>query len=148
MTGSGPYKMSPPMRFLVIEDRQIIRKVLVKMLQAAGHEVAEAAGGEEGIALFSPRSFDAVFTDVNMPGATGWEVAREVKKLEPDCVVVFITGFAHQADPEMMDSCGVDFILQKPFRLEKLMDIVARVAALRKGAPREPQSPEEGCAGI
>jgi len=122
-----------PLTFLVIEDREIIRKVLMKMLLTSGHRVCEASGGREGVEQFKHSSFDAVFTDLSMPEMTGWEVAREVKKLDPSCIVVFITGFTQQVSDSMKEECGVSYILTKPFRMEGLMDVVQKISELRSG---------------
>jgi two-component system response regulator HydG len=138
-----------PMRFLVIEDREIIRKVLVKMLRIGGHQVWEASEGESGLEQVKCQSFDAVFTDLHMPGMTGWEVAREVKRVDPGCTVVVLTGFLKDADQGMLDACGIRFVLTKPFRLEKLTETVTKIAELREGNLAAPAVParEEQSAG-
>jgi CheY-like chemotaxis protein len=112
------------LKILAIDDQEIIRDLLVNMFGSAGHEVTTAERGEEGIAKFKIQRFDLVVTDLSMPDLSGWEVAREVKKLRPDMPVVLITGWGQNLDEEKLKESGVDRIVAKPFRIEQLMKTV------------------------
>jgi CheY-like chemotaxis protein len=94
------------------------------MFGSAGHEVTTAERGEEGIAKFKIQRFDLVVTDLSMPDLSGWEVAREVKKLRPDMPVILITGWGQNQDEEKLKESGVDRVVTKPFRIEQLMKTV------------------------
>ncbi len=112
------------LKILAIDDQEIIRDLLVNMFGSAGHEVTTAERGEEGIAKFKIQRFDLVVTDLSMPDLSGWEVAREVKKLRPDMPVVLITGWGQNLDEEKLKESGVDRVVTKPFRIEQLMKTV------------------------
>jgi CheY-like chemotaxis protein len=65
----------------VIDDEESVRSVLSRILTQANHQVTVADNGEEGIQLFKEREFDAVLTDLGMPGMSGWEVCRIIKQI-------------------------------------------------------------------
>ncbi len=112
------------LKILAIDDQEIIRDLLVNMFGSAGHEVTTAERGEEVIAKFKTQRFDLVVTDLSMPDLSGWEVAREVKKLRPDMPVILITGWGQNQDEEKLKESGVDRVVTKPFRIEQLMKTV------------------------
>jgi CheY-like chemotaxis protein len=112
------------LKILAIDDQEIIRDLLVNMFGSAGHKVTTAERGEEGIAKFKIQRFDLVVTDLSMPDLSGWEVAREVKKLRPEMPVVLITGWGQNLDEEKLKTSGVDRVVTKPFRIEQLMKTV------------------------
>src|SRR5690242_3766590 len=66
----------PPTRLLVVDDEDFVRDLLRDILEAEHCEVQLAEDGTEALALFREREFDGVFTDVGMPGMSGWELAR------------------------------------------------------------------------
>ena len=78
--GPGPVV---PARVLVIDDEENVRQVLAELLMAQGHTVAAHADGRSGLARFHDEPFDVVFTDLGMPGLSGWEVARVAKLRRP-----------------------------------------------------------------
>lgn len=117
------------LKILAIDDQEIIRDLLVNMFGSAGHEVTTAERGEEGIAKFKIQRFDLVVTDLSMPDLSGWEVAREVKRLRPDMPVILITGWGQNLDEEKLRESGVDRVVSKPFRIEQLMKTVEELLA-------------------
>ena len=78
--GPGPVV---PARVLVIDDEENVRQVLAELLMAQGHAVAAHADGRSGLARFHDEPFDVVFTDLGMPGLSGWEVARRGEAASP-----------------------------------------------------------------
>jgi signal transduction histidine kinase len=118
---------------LVIEDEEPIRRMLVDSLTQAGHDVQTAADGLAGLARFQGGRFDVVLTDLSLPERSGLEVARAVKATRPEMPVVLVTGWGHLLDPARLRESGVDLMLVKPFRLERVQSVVAE--ALRLARP-------------
>ena len=116
---------------LVIEDEEHLRRMLLDTLAAAGHTVEGAANGLEGLARFQRGTFDVVITDLSMPECSGLDVTRAVKKMSPTTPVVMITGWGDVMTPERMGSSGVDLVLVKPFKMERVMSVLADALALR-----------------
>jgi DNA-binding NtrC family response regulator len=77
---------------LVVDDEEIMRDVLETLLSADGYRVDLAKTGEEGLDAYTKRSYDVVLLDVSMPGIGGLRALEEFLKLDPEAVVVMITG--------------------------------------------------------
>jgi len=109
---------------LVVDDEEAIRKNLYEILSLEGHHVALAAGGKEGIEIFRQGDFDLVFTDLGMPEVSGWQVAKAIKRINPNTPVVIVTGWGDALDKRKMRESGIDLQISKPFRINHLLDLV------------------------
>jgi DNA-binding response OmpR family regulator len=79
---------------LVVDDETAIRYSVCKTLQRVGYQVHEAASGEEALEMLRGQHFDVVLTDIRMPqGIDGVELVRRIKDINPDTVVVLMTGY-------------------------------------------------------
>lgn len=116
---------------LVIEDEDHLRRMLVDILARADHSVETAQDGLDGLARFQRGRFDLVVTDLSMPERSGLEVARAVKRLNPKTPVVLITGWGDLLDPGRLEEAGVDLMLVKPFRVERVLSVVAEALKLK-----------------
>jgi PAS domain S-box-containing protein len=112
-------------RILVIDDEEVVRSVLSRTLANVNHQVTLAADGEKGIQLFQEGKYDIVLTDLGMPGMSGWEVCRMIKKISPDTPVGMITGWGAEMSQSKMDEYGLDFLISKPFDLNQILNVVA-----------------------
>ncbi|PJA27323.1 MAG: hypothetical protein CO189_07390 [candidate division Zixibacteria bacterium CG_4_9_14_3_um_filter_46_8] len=115
---------SMPARILVIDDEEYIREVLHELLTSKGHIVELAADGEEGIVKFKNGHYEVVITDLEMPGISGWDVAREIKGIAPKTKVVLATGWGTQYQGEDSQSKGIDLLVSKPFDMQAILRIV------------------------
>jgi FixJ family two-component response regulator len=70
-----------------------------------------------------------VFTDLAMPGLSGWQVARAVKATAPTVPVFLVTGFGVELSAEERRAHGVDLVLSKPLNIQSILDAVAFAAA-------------------
>lgn len=120
-----------PASVLVLEDEEQIRAMLVDALTEAGYRVESATDGLTGLAHLQGGEFDVVLTDLSLPECSGLDVARSVKAMRPDTPVVLMTGWGHLLDPERLRASGVDLMLVKPFRLERVVSVVADALRLR-----------------
>lgn len=112
-------------RVLVVDDEENIREILAEILMTGDHTVITAADGAEALhKLQGDPAIDLVFTDLGLPGMSGYEVAQEVKRLRPDLLVGLVTGWGATLDPEKARAHGVDLIISKPFRFEQVLGIV------------------------
>jgi CheY-like chemotaxis protein len=108
------------MNILVVEDDPLIRDMAVTELEEAGYEVMEAASGGQALRLLQTGiAVDALLTDIRMPEANGWEVARAYRQRFPDLPVVYVTGYAEQMQPV---PGGV--VISKPYRMAQLVDLL------------------------
>ncbi len=118
-------------RILVIDDEVAVRKVIVRMLTSAGHEVSAAPDGAAGLRLWREAGADLVLTDLHMPEMNGLEVIRALRAAEPTLPVVAMsgTGAAREDLTQAVQQLGSVGILGKPFSWDELIGVIA--AALR-----------------
>jgi signal transduction histidine kinase/ActR/RegA family two-component response regulator len=117
---------------LIIDDELMVRDIVAKFLTFHGYPVVVADSGPEGIAAFKENKFDLVLTDLGMPGMSGWEVAREIKRLNPKVLVVLMTGWAAGLDPEKVKEGGIDRVVHKPFDVDEVLTLIGEAVVLRE----------------
>jgi CheY-like chemotaxis protein len=124
-------KTHDKVRILVIEDEKDIRDLIVDILQMNGFDVEIASSGSQGIKLFQEKKFDLVFTDLGMPGMSGWQVAKEIKMIDKKTPVALITGWQIQLKNAEMKEKGVDLYINKPFKVDQLLQLVQEGMAVK-----------------
>lgn len=115
---------------LLIEDDELSRFTVRKVLLAAGHEVVEATSGLEGLNLVKAQSFDLIVTDIVMPEPHGLAVIIDIKKKFPDQKILAITGggvngYGKSIYGNAADEFGADAVLFKPFTGDELLSDVS-----------------------
>lgn len=120
---------SRPGRVLVVEDDQVIGRILSEVL-SVGHHVEVFTDGREALAQFSIGKFDVVILDLGIPGISGDQVAKRIQELDPAAARILLSGWVLEStDPR---SKLFDFALQKPLRdLQGFTETVARAIVLR-----------------
>ncbi|MCC7073855.1 MAG: response regulator [Deltaproteobacteria bacterium] len=122
-------------RILVVDDEANIREILAEILMNGDHEVVTAADGAEALHLLRERSdFDLVFTDLGLPGMNGYEVASEIKRINPALPVGLVTGWGATLDADKAREHGVDLVLSKPFRYDQVLGLVAEALLAKQAA--------------
>jgi len=118
-------------RILVVEDEEEVRDILSAILMKGGHQVETASDGSKGIKLFEKKEFDLVFTDLGMPGMSGWQVAEKIKSINRRVPVALITGWNVELKKSELRESGVDLIVYKPFEVNQVLRLVQEGMALR-----------------
>jgi CheY-like chemotaxis protein len=121
-------------RALIVEDERAVRRFVASALERSGFEVLQVANGSEAIDLAERHrgAIDAVVTDVNMPGMSGIELARELERSHPGTPVLFLSGSSRPLldAPEAQGAMGR--FLEKPFSEEDLVGAVRRLIETAK----------------
>ncbi len=130
---AAPAGSSVSLHCLVVDDEEEVGEVVADILTTAGHTAVTARSGQEGVDRLGAERFDVVFTDLAMPGMTGWQVARAVKDRAPEVPVVMMSGFGVEVAPEDLPARGVDLVLAKPLQIQ---DILRALASIRSGTGR------------
>ena len=108
------------MKILVIDDEKPTLSMFRLFLAAYGYEVQTADSGESGLEKFQALRPDIVFTDIRMPGIDGLEVLDRIRKTDPRCQVIIITGHGDmERAVEALDMGASDFI-NKPVERQAL----------------------------
>jgi len=115
-------------RILVIDDEELVRRTVTRMLATGGHEVREAHDGATGLGLWHHESADLVITDIAMPDMTGFELISALRAEGATVPIVAISGSVVVSDLEVIgraQALGGVQLLTKPFSREQLTAAVA-----------------------
>jgi len=116
-----------PLRCLVVDDEETVGDMLADVLRSAGHTVAIARNASEGLAHVQSEPLDLVFTDLSMPGMTGWDLARAVRAAAPGLPVVLVSGFAVEVSQEELEASGVHSVLAKPVNIGDVLEAASGI---------------------
>jgi DNA-binding NtrC family response regulator len=120
------------LEILIAEDERSIAVPLADDLEEAGHSVRWESTGVAAMRAIEESVFDAIVTDVRMPGASGIDLLRQVKARRPETEVLVVTGYATvEQAVEAMRAGAFDYI-QKPFLNEVLIERLEQVRRLRE----------------
>lgn len=124
------------LRLLVVEDRESLRRMLVRALSGEGYLVAAASGLAEARALFaSGQGIDLVLSDLMLPDGSGLDVLALARARTPPPPVVVLTGFGSVAAAVAAMKLGAADFLEKPVDLERLFRLVAALVEEEERPP-------------
>jgi DNA-binding NtrC family response regulator len=125
-------------RILVIDDEQLVRSLMVELLERAGYEVLESESATRSLELLDDPRVSLVLSDVLMPGLTGLELLQEVQRRRPGLPVLLVTGAGTQDNLAEARGSGAAGVLLKPFSASDLVDRVEKaIEHAGRGADRE-----------
>lgn len=116
-----------PLNVLVVDDQPQVAAVLKLMFELEGHQVHFFTNGPSAIAALYELPWDMVCTDIDMPGMSGWDVARAVKDAFPELPVIVVTGWSERFSPSELKDRGVDSVLNKPYQLSNIRELAEQV---------------------
>jgi DNA-binding response OmpR family regulator len=108
-------------KILLAEDDHNLGSLLKEYLDAKGYQTSLAANGKEGLDMFRKNKFDLCLLDVMMPVKDGFTLAKEVRALDANIPVVFLTAKSMKEDTIEGFSVGADDYITKPFSMEELL---------------------------
>ena len=117
-------------RVLVIDDEPQVLSVMERVIRSSGYEVVTAAGAEEALETMRRQGVDTVVSDIHMPGISGLDLLVEIRKLDIDVPVVFVTGMPTVESAMTAIQRGAFGYLTKPFRHDELVALVERAVKL------------------
>jgi DNA-binding NtrC family response regulator len=127
---------------LVVDDEPSVRHVATRMLVSMGLDAVTASTGTEAIEFLSerPEAYSVVLLDLTMPGSRGDETFRELRAIRADVPIILMSGYSHQEASTLFEGEELAGFLQKPFRLERLRELV-RGATASGGTATSPAAP-------
>jgi two-component system alkaline phosphatase synthesis response regulator PhoP len=121
-------------RILIVDDEPEMVRGLEDNLRFEGYQTVAAGDGRRGLALALAEAPDLILLDVMMPGMSGWDLCRELRRRGLDTPVIMLTARGEEVDRVLGLELGADDYVTKPFSLRELM---ARIrAVLRRPGPR------------
>jgi PAS domain S-box-containing protein len=132
---AGGIRPATRLRILIVDDDPVLLRSLRETLEADGHSVAAANGGQAGInefqaALAKNEPFSCVITDLGMPYVDGRRVAAAIKGMAPEVRIVMLTGWGQRLVEEGDIPPHVDQVLSKPPKLRELREALANASPL------------------
>jgi CheY-like chemotaxis protein len=122
-------------RILVVDDDPTVRMIAGEILTGAGHEVAEAADGDEALKQVGEIPFDLVVLDMLMPNKDGLETIAELRGRRPPMRILAISSGGRMDAGQLLRMAlvfGADETMAKPLRSEALTEAVSRLLAMPK----------------
>jgi DNA-binding NtrC family response regulator len=114
------------MNILVVDDEEVLQDVLTFLIRKEGHNVLSALSGEEGLRVLEREEVDLVLLDLMLPGMHGMDVLREIRRRDPDQVVIVITAFSSIESAVQAMREGAFHYIPKPFKNEEVLLTIRR----------------------
>ncbi len=118
-------------RVLLVDDEEDLRETLADLLTHVGYRVTTADSGVSAVAAARTHGFDLLLTDLRMPDMNGAEAITAIKQIDPAIRVIVVTGYSSEEVAADCHRRGADEIVPKPFDIEELLRIMARVVRSR-----------------
>ncbi len=119
-------------KILVIDDEQIVHESCNRILTEEGYEVKNAFTGQEGFKKIEEEQFDLVITDLKMPGISGMEALKKIKKDNPNIGIVMVTGYSTAETAVEAMKLGAFDYLPKPFTPDELISVINKAVEKKK----------------
>jgi DNA-binding response OmpR family regulator len=139
--------MDSKTRILLVEDDPNLGALLAQYLEAKGHEVDRRTDGAAGLSAFEDGKYDLLILDVMMPVKDGFTLAQDVRKVNSDVPIIFLTAKSMKQDTIHGFEVGGDDYLTKPFSMEELLlrvNAVLKRTRVRDQAEELPEQFEVG----
>lgn len=120
-------------KVLIIEDDEVLLRLLGATLAAEGYSVVKTADGPQGITLYQEHRPDLVLLDLGLPTISGIEVLRKLRQFDQSAKVIVVTGYGSVESAVLAIRSGASDYLQKPINIDALLNKVNSVLHLTGG---------------
>ncbi len=122
-------------RILLVEDDPNLGQILAEYLQLKGYEPVLCGDGEEGLSMYMTKQFDLCLLDIMMPKKDGFTLAKEIRSIDKNLPIIFLTAKTLKDDAIEGFRIGADDYITKPFSMEELL--LRITAVLRRSSPQD-----------
>jgi len=126
-------------RLLIVEDDPNLGEILSEYLALKGYDTTLKRDGEEGGVAFQDSEFDLCILDLMMPKKDGFTLAKEIRKMDEDTPIIFLTAKSMKQDIIKGFTIGADDYMTKPFSMEELLLRIQ--AILKRSVKKEEEAP-------
>lgn len=116
-------------RILIIDDNEIVRETVRRVVKASGHSVETAPDGTAGLAKFAGEAFDLVICDLHMPGEGGAATIQAIRNRNPDIGIIAMSGSGTSDALASATGLGANLTLAKPFQNKELLAAISTATA-------------------
>ena len=118
--------MKQEITILVVDDELMMRQLLEKILRRDGYQVFSAADGEEALAIMGKEEISIVISDLQMPGMSGFDLLKVLKKDNPHVGIIMMTAYGDTYTVKDALLLGADEYITKPFKSLEISMVVER----------------------
>jgi CheY-like chemotaxis protein len=115
------------LRILLVEDHVATASALARALLRYGFAVAPANSASAALEVARLQEFDLLITDIGLPQKNGWELFRELRRLQPQLVGIAVTGYAYPEDVRRSLEVGIQLHLKKPATIQQVLQAIGRL---------------------
>jgi CheY-like chemotaxis protein len=115
------------LRILLVEDHVATASALARTLLRHGFAVAPAHTAQAALAVARLQTFDLLITDIGLPEKNGWELFRELRKLQPSLAAIAVTGYAYPGDLRRSSEVGIQVHLKKPATIQQVLQAIGQL---------------------
>jgi len=113
---------------LIVDDEDVHRLILKRVLEINGFTVLDAVNGAEGLEIMRTLKVDLAIVDLEMPVMDGMEFTKWVKELNPDFPLIIVTAHATNFSPHDILTANVEALIQKPVVTEELLKVIDNIS--------------------
>lgn len=122
-------------KVLYVEDELFLGKIVKETLETRGFEVVMESDGADVVRTFEDEQPDICILDVMLPGKSGFEIAEEIRKINDDVPVIFLTAKTQTDDVVHGFRIGGNDYIRKPFSMEELIVRIENLLRVKKETP-------------
>ncbi len=115
-------KIAKSMKMLYVDDNKELCKTNLAFFKDIFEEADYALDGREGLKLYERKKYDLVITDINMPRLNGFTLIKNIRKLNPDQIIIVVSAYSEIAYLSKINNCKIDYFLVKPVDTKELID--------------------------
>ena len=114
-------------KFLVVDDEKGVSDQLKEFLENRGYKAFATTDGEKALELARNEKPNIVILDIRMPGLSGIDVLRELKKINPKIRVIMLTGYADDTTRNISKELGASNYMTKPYNFDEILQVARKL---------------------
>lgn len=109
---------------LYVEDEAMIRKPMQNLMQRLCKDVISASDGAEALEIYQRQVFNIVITDLHMPNMNGVELIKNIRRINPNQIIIVITAYRDGPELKEAEEYGIDYIITKPLSFSTFVSVM------------------------
>ena len=120
--------MTDGLKILIADDNEDLLETFAMILTRHGFGVETARNGLSAVEQYRKRRYDVALMDIVMPGLNGVEASRKIKEIDPQAVIILMTGYSDEALLRLARDEGARHVVNKPLKIDQLIELISEAA--------------------
>jgi len=120
--------MTEELKILIADDNEDLLETFALIFTRHGFFVETARNGLSAVDKYRKHRYDVALMDIVMPGINGVEASRKIKEMDPEALIILMTGHSDEALLRLARDAGAHHIVNKPVKIEQLIELIAEAA--------------------